>query len=170
MTIWAPWLVRIYKITNGEIILLEKYYIAPMDYGVLQVGLSNWWMCWGNPRPEKLLGEISGTINTVNYKYKINEMVNNLPKDAFIGNNKKDIYDAFISIHDAYEYACQNNIIFSFKTNQKIYYLDNTTYKKFKILDKNFKKTAALRAYFIRPSFIEEKNLFSNHSLQISNI
>ena len=49
LLLFTPYVIRNYKVTNGDFVLLEKYYNDPMDYGMQNIELKKWISTWINP-------------------------------------------------------------------------------------------------------------------------
>ena len=49
LLLFTPYLIRNYKVTNGDFVLLEKYYNDPMNYGMQNIELRKWISTWINP-------------------------------------------------------------------------------------------------------------------------
>ncbi len=105
---FLPWMIHNYKKTNGDIILLEKYYGDQMDYGMPNMHLKYWIASWMNP------GDYSSEIisNTCIHaiihqpetdKYKFTDsLLQKIPSAAWKGNKQQEVRDAYLSLYDYY--------------------------------------------------------------------
>lgn len=176
-SIWSIWIIRNFLVTNGEIILLEKYYTAPMPYGKLQVALSKWWMCWDNPHPEELLNGIEFDLYKKNNMETIDKFISSMPEYSFSGSSRNEVRKALISIQTSYKYQFDHGLnLIIYKPNQKILLLDQIAFENFSKLEDKFKENNPLRAYFISPWLVRGKEFifhsFSSmyHSLNTPNL
>ena len=166
--LFLPWIIRNYKITNGDIVFLEKYYGDPMDYGMPNVYLRSWISCWMNPADfssEKISNMMMSNLSNkepLSKKNIIDSIVNNLPTRALIGNNKTAISS---TLSDLYEYYRFKNLP-DFK--KQFDSTDIIVTEKMHLLKSNFIKKSAIDYYIITPLLFAKSVIFQSNSTSIT--
>lgn len=164
----APWTIRNYKITNGDIIPLEKYYGDPMDYGMPNVYLRNWISCWTNPA-DYSSERVSNLMSTNLMFYEpqpkqalLDSLINVMPTRAFIGNNKATIYAALDDLYEYYRFKNLPNFKKQFDST------DIVVTKKMQLLKSNFIQKSALDYYVTTPLLFAKSVIFQSNSTSIT--
>lgn len=167
-TLFAPWTIRNYKVTNGEIIPLEKYYGDPMDYGMPNVYFRNWISCWINPTnyssenvSNLMIANLHGN-DSLFKKTKIDSIVNNLPSRAFIGNDKAIIHTALCDLFQYYKYKNQPEYTREFDS------VNVLVTKEMRALKSNFIKKSALDYYVVTPLLFAKSVIFQSNSTSLT--
>lgn len=164
---WSPWVIRNYNLKH-EFIPLEKYYISPTNYGALQLPLERFWMCWGNPRHEYLLNNISFDLASDNRFKTIDLFVNEQPSYAFNGVSKKDLRSVLVEVSDCYH---QMNIkrggLHTYKHTDSVLVCDEKLHDKFELLSRKFAQNAPFLVYVYAPMVVRMK-AFIVHSFSSS--
>lgn len=166
--LFLPWTIRNYKITKGEIIVLEKYYGDPMDYGMPNVYLRNWISCWINPADfssERISNTISNNLmfkEKVSKNYLIDSLVNTMPTRAFIGNNKATINAAISDLYEYYRFKNQPDFKKQFDS------IDVVVTNRMHLLKSNFIRESAIDYYLITPILFAKSVIFQSNSSLLS--
>ncbi|HMY23761.1 MAG TPA: glycosyltransferase family 39 protein [Chitinophagales bacterium] len=135
LLVFTPYVIRNYKVTNGEFILLEKYYGDPMTYGLQNIELRKWISTWTNPADysaESVSNKMWQQILSKRDKQTlIDSMLIALPKAAFTHYSKNTVASIYNCVYDFYAYkftsptkkdlaiAEQNAVLFIKKINDK---------------------------------------------------
>lgn len=147
--LFIPWIFRNYKVTGGDIVVLEKYYGGDqMDYGMPNMHLKYWIACWENPAnlsSESISNQITFSVihyDSIHTNHLIDSLVHVLPQRAFIGNNPLIIRRAFHDIAAYYKVKKTDSFALG-----KIKYTDQIASQSFITLKTNFQKAPAGKAH-----------------------
>lgn len=107
LLLFAPWTIRNYRLT-GDIILLEKFYGDPMDYGMPNIHLRQWISCWTNPADftsENVSNRM--LINLMNKEplsgdSLVGQFLAVMPERAFAVNSEPEVCAAFQALYAYY--------------------------------------------------------------------
>lgn len=163
--LFLPHLVRNYIVTKGDIVLLEKFYGDPMDYGPPNMALRSWISCWMNPAdyPSE---EISNYMKIVVccdsslHKEKLLDLqMRELPARATMVNSKAAIRDAYSALYDYYDA----------KTFRKprLAEAEKNAMDKLTALKAEFVRKAPLQYYFVTPLLIVKSVILQSNSASI---
>ncbi|MBK9329966.1 MAG: glycosyltransferase family 39 protein [Sphingobacteriales bacterium] len=160
-----PWTIRNYKITDGDIVFLEKYYGDPMDYGIPNVHLRKWIACWTNPADfssERISNFMrSNLVNKepVTKEHLIDSLTAVLPEKAYLGNSETAVWSAYNSLYEFYrkKYSAGNAALSKDS-------LEETATKKITALKTNFLKVAGFRYYVTTPLLFFKSVIFQSNS------
>ena len=163
-----PWTIRNYIVTNGEIIVMEKYYGDPMDYGMPNVYLRSWISCWMNPADYS--SEKVSNLMLTNLSYKepiskkniIDSIVDNLPSRALIGNNKTAISSTLSDLYEYYRFKNLPGFKNQFDSTDKV------VTEKMHLLKSNFIKKSAIDYYVITPLLFAKSVIFQSNSTSLT--
>jgi hypothetical protein len=107
--LFVPHIIRNYKLTKGDFILLEKYYGDPMNLGKPNIELRHWISCWTNPSDYssevisfKMMNTILKDTSALTKKRFIEEKMIELPERATLANKPDDIKAAYESLYEYY--------------------------------------------------------------------
>lgn len=107
----SPWIIRNYLVTNGDIIVAEKYYYEdPMDFGRSHIYFRNWISCWTNPAnfsAERLSSSLIENIQSGNRNENerlIDEYIDSLPKNAFEVNSSAQLKSSITELESCFNY------------------------------------------------------------------
>lgn len=153
----APWFIRNYIITDGEIIIAEKfYYESPMYYGRGATYFMKWISCWGNSTDyinKFMLNIPEDSLNKSAINNHINKTLNTFPEYAFNGSSKPEIKNALHQLVNCYYY--RNEMIkkqgfYNHKAlgNLKCDYDVKVTFQE---SSSNYKSKSKFRFYVIKP-------------------
>ena len=163
---FAPHLIRNYIITDGEIIVLEKYYGDPMNYGMPNIHLRKWISCWTNPADyssevisNKMINQIAVSNSDKDKQQLISTLMQQLPERALIANNKSDITAAYNALYDYYR-AKQQKLP---TTNT----IGNNAISKLEKLEKNIKHKAPEQVYIFTPLLFVKSIIVQSNSYPI---
>ncbi|MFN8236621.1 MAG: glycosyltransferase family 39 protein [Chitinophagales bacterium] len=160
-----PWTIRNYKVTDGDIVFLEKYYGDPMDYGIPNVHLRKWISCWTNPA-DFSSERISNYMRTnlvnkepVSKEHLIDSLTGVLPEKAYLGNDKKGVREAYNSLYEFYrkKYSAGNASLSKDS-------LEAAATKNIRGLKANFLKVAVFRYNVITPLLFYKSVIFQSNS------
>ncbi len=163
-TLFVPHVIRNFVVTNGDFILLEKYYDDPMDYGIANIELRNWISCWTNPADyssEVISNEIINSIlfdSTQTRSEVINKLIKNTPARATLANNKDEIIDAFGSLYDYYF------IKYKTKNQAELIIKEKICIEKMQQLKVDFIKKEPLQFYIVTPLLVIKSIIFQSNS------
>ena len=163
-TLFVPHLIRNFIVTNGDFILLEKYYGDPMDYGIPNIELRNWISCWTNPADyssEILSNEIRNSIlfdSTKTRSEIINSQIEKIPARATLANNKDKIFEAYGSLYDYYL------IKYKTKNQEELILKEKICIEKMKQLKVDFIKKEPLQFYIVTPLLVIKSIIFQSNS------
>lgn len=154
-----PHIIRNYYNTK-EIVLLEKYYGDPMDYGMPNIALRNWIAGWMNPADytsETVSNNMIRNIknNHIDKATFLQSELKKIPLSAFDYNNKDSVAAAYSYLYDFY-----------LEKNKKSVSVDsvaNISIVAFQKLKTDYIKNAPLHYFVITPLlFIKSLVLQSN--------
>ncbi len=160
-----PWTVRNYKVTDGDIVFLEKYYGDPMDYGIPNVHLRKWISCWTNPA-DFSSERVSNFMRTnlvnkepVSKERLIDSLTGVLPEKAYLGNNKMAVREAYNSLYEFYrkKYSAGNATLSKDS-------LEEVATQNIRKLKTNFLKVAGFRYYVTTPLLFFKSVIFQSNS------
>lgn len=169
-TLFVPHVIRNFIVTNGDFILLEKYYDDPMDYGIPNIELRNWISCWTNPADyssEIISNEIINSILLDSTKTRteiINTQIEKIPARATLANNKDKIYDAYGSLYDYYF------IKYKTKNQEELALKEMVCIKKMQQLKANFIQKKPIQYYLVTPILVIKSIVFQSNSSTIAII
>jgi 4-amino-4-deoxy-L-arabinose transferase-like glycosyltransferase len=108
LLLFTPYLIRNYKVTNGDFVLLEKYYNDPMNYGMQNIELRKWISTWINPAEYNSERISNKMIENVQRKQTKNSLLDSLmttiPPAVLTKYNKEEIAQVFSAVYDFYSY------------------------------------------------------------------
>lgn len=162
--LFLPWMIHNYIKTNGDIILLEKYYGDQMDYGMPNMHLKYWIASWMNPGDysserisnamrDKLLRSKNSNKNAF-----IDSLINKLPETVFKGNNAPEIRNAYSTLFDYYDLKLFHS------TPDSIQKMENSAIQKFDKLKVDFIKKAPLHHYLLLPLLYAKSLIFQSNA------
>ncbi|MDB5227539.1 MAG: hypothetical protein JWN78_1732 [Bacteroidota bacterium] len=165
--LFLPWTIRNYFVTNGDVVLLEKYYGDPMDYGMPNIYLRKWIACWINPADyssERISNTMRANIALNEPAAKeavVDSLISALPPKAYIGNHKPEIRKAYLDIYEFYRvkhFAQQSN------TDS----IETVASNNLRQLKTNFIKRSPLDYYIITPILFAKSVIFQSNSTSLS--
>ncbi|HNM31468.1 MAG TPA: glycosyltransferase family 39 protein [Chitinophagales bacterium] len=108
LLLFTPYVIRNYKVTNGDFVLLEKYYNDPMDYGMQNIELRKWISTWINPaeyNSERISNKMISNVQTQPDKtFLIDSLMNTIPPAVASKYSKAEIEKVFSAVYDFYYY------------------------------------------------------------------
>ena len=159
-----PHVVRNY-INTKEIVLLEKYYGDPMDYGMPNIAMRHWIACWINPADftseavsNYMINNI--TYNTIEKNVFLQKEITRLPEVALIYNNKEKIEIAYNNLYNYYLAKIENQPVAVIDSLSKI---SSTSFKKLKT---TYTNNAPFHYYVITPLLFFKSIIFQSNSGQ----
>ena len=161
---FLPWMIHNYKKTNGDIILLEKYYGDQMDYGMPNMHLKYWIASWMNPGDYSSEIISNACIHTIIYqpetdKYKFTDsLLQKTPSAAWKGNKRQDVRDAYLSLYDYY-YSKINHV-----HKDTLAQLEAKSIENFNQLKTEFIKQAPFYHYVLVPLQYTKSLIFQSNS------
>lgn len=168
ITLFLPHVIRNYIVTNGDIVILEKYYGDPMDLGIPNVELRNWISCWMNPADyssEVICNTIKNAIafDSSSTKEKVvAQLLQQLPEKATMENKKEDIAIAYGSLYDYY-FAINKEA-----GKDELSTLEKQSISKLQSLKIQFVKNAPWQYYIITPLLIIKTVIFQSNTSTIA--
>jgi hypothetical protein len=166
LLLFAPWTIRNYRATQGDVILLEKYYGDPMDYGMPNIHLRKWISCWTNPAD--FTSENVSNIMRENIMFNhardssavIEGIMDNLPERAYTGNSRQQVEQAFYSLYAYYS---------AYMTIEKkhVQELEERACGQFITLTRNFKTRAPFAYYVKRPLIFLKSVIFQGNATSL---
>jgi hypothetical protein len=165
--LWSPWVIRNYQLKH-EFIPLEKYYISPTNYGALQLPFERFWMCWGNPRHEYMLNNISFDLPKEDKYATIDQFITEQPVYTYEGISKKDLRNVLIEVSACYKemYEKRKGLLM-YKHTDSVLLCDQKLHDKFELLSKKFAQNAPFTVYVYAPLVVRMK-AFIFHSFSSS--
>lgn len=165
--LFAPHIVRNFIVTKGEVVVLEKYYGDPMDYGMPNIALRKWISCWMNPADfssEKISNAMISHITTgqqANREAFIRHIVDELPERATIVNSEQSVSAA---LHTLYQYYELKNAPIK---NESIDSLDKAACNELLQLEEEIKEKAPFQVYVITPILILKSIIIQSNAYPI---
>ncbi len=162
--LFTPWVIRNYIKTNGDIVILEKYYGDQMDYGMPNMHLKYWIACWINPADyssERISNCIIKNINDnepVSGKELVDSLLNTIPPVVFKGNNKNEIKDSYSVLYDYYKAKKIN------KNSHEFYKIEKKSILLFKNMKSDFITKAPLQYFILTPLSYLKSLIFQSNS------
>lgn len=166
--LFIPNTIRNYIVTNGDIVLLEKFYGDPMDYGMPNIELRSWISCWTNPADysSEIVSNVMRnaiTFDSNSTKEKVVEnLISTLPARATIGNNKDDIKIAYASLYDYYWAVNKEANTIDLKK------IETNCLLKMQLLKKTFIKNNPFQYYIITPILFFKSIIFQSNSATLA--
>lgn len=167
--LFLPHIVRNYIVTNGDLVILEKYYGGdPMDLGIPNIKLRDWISCWKNPAnysSEVISNTIKVSIlydSTSTQEKVVTQLITKLPKEATMVNNKEDIINAYGLLYNYY-YA-----IIKEYSNVEIAFAEQKSIAKFQALKDEFIEKKPFQYYIKTPVQIFSSVVFQSNASTIS--
>ncbi len=112
--IFVPYVIRNYKVTNGDFVLLEKYYNDPMNYGMQNIEFRHWIASWMNPsdyNSERISNKMSTCIRFHGEKTPlIDSLIATIPPRVYESYDKKTVRDIYESLYSCYQYKFWDTI------------------------------------------------------------
>lgn len=106
--VFVPYIIRNYKVSNGDFILLEKYYGDPMNYGMQNIELRKWISSCMNPADytsERISNKmISEVLHNGSKNKLIDSLVATVPIELSNNYNEKIRHDIFTVLYNHYAY------------------------------------------------------------------
>lgn len=176
--IFSPWIIRNYKVTNGEFIPLEKVNrISAMDYGYALIDIRNAVACFGNPADYNCeLFVQNATENIVNNTPEKNkklteDFINSFPVFVWEVWNKQDFLQKV-----QYYFSCYQTLYDSLGNLDKEQITMNAQFlscneavsNEFIKMKNEFKTKAPLRFYLITPLSHLKAIIFQSNSSNIA--
>jgi hypothetical protein len=167
LLLFAPWTIRNFKVTGGDIVLLEKYYGDPMDYGMPNIHLRKWISCWNNPA-DYTSENVSNTMRTniVLREPKdstaiIRSIVDELPERAYAGNSRQQVEQAFYALYGYYKV---------YMTVEKAHLpeAEANVSDQFIKLTANFQSRAPFDYYILRPLIFLKSVIFHSNAQSLA--
>ena len=166
--LFVPHMIRNYQITN-DIIVLEKFYEDPMDYGMPNIALREWISCWTNPADyssESISNRIGSTVLSANKISFDKEMfieneINRLPQQAFIANSKDNVQAAFSTLYDYYYY--KRKLLNTTLADS----VGKISLNQLHALKNEFIQKEPVRYYILKPILFFKSILFQSNSSQL---
>jgi Dolichyl-phosphate-mannose-protein mannosyltransferase len=163
LLLFAPWTIRNYKVTGGDIVMLEKFYGDPMDYGMPNIHLRKWISCWNNPA-DFTSENVSNAMRT-NIVLKephdstavIRGIIEVLPERAYAGNSRRQVEQAFYALYRYYQ---------AFMTAEKTHLAEAeaSVNGQFIRLTANFQSRAPFDYYVLRPLIFLKSVIFQSNA------
>lgn len=159
-----PHVVRNY-INTKEIVLLEKYYGDPMDYGMSNIALRHWIACWINPADYASEIVSNNMINNIIEKKSekrvfLQTELNRLPVAAFQNNSKEKIEIAYNNLYNYYLAKMKQQPVVIIDSLSKI------SSASFEELKTTYIKNAPFSYYVITPLLFLKSVIFQSNSGQ----
>ncbi len=164
--VMAPWVVRNYVVTNGQVVLLEKVYGADsMGYGAGHIWFRNWWNCWGNPTTELLTAEMwHASADSAKIGPWVSNFVNSLPPEAFRGYGKPELTTAMEGLLNCYRYKYYQSGIRLLKPGEVPDPCDAAVTASFEHLIAQYKQADPLRYYVTTPVLLTKEFVLQSYS------
>jgi hypothetical protein len=170
--ILAPWAIRNYNVTNGELILLEKYYYDdPMSFGKGHSAFRDWISCWENPANTS--AEVyADRIKTNLQENKEVEVVTNnflekVPRFVYSINSKESVAAALKSLNDCFKEK-QEALLVKPNISQKEmnfnFSCESRVERVFGDLINEFKAKSPFNYYVYTPFIILKSNVFQSNT------
>lgn len=106
--VFIPYVIRNYKVTNGDIVILEKYYNDPMTYGMQNIEFRKWIGTWMNPadyNSERVSNKmLNYARNNGDKNHLLDSLINTIPPIVYLSYNKKAVRSIYESLYDFYAY------------------------------------------------------------------
>jgi len=158
--LFVPHIARNLMLTNGDLIILEKYYGDPMDFGMPNIELRKWISCWMNPADfssEIISGQMKMAIidGKESKEETISKQLERLPLRAFLANSKEDITNAYASLYDYYYARFKGNNLAAAET------ICMNNLQQLKI---DFVQKTPLQYYIVTPIFMIKSIVFQSNS------
>lgn len=166
-TLFIPHVIRNFVVTDGDFILLEKYYDDPMDFGIPNIKLRNWISCWTNPADyssEVISAQIKLDIvskTPITKEKTIETFIENLPKRAMLVNKKQNIKNAYSSLYDYYF------IKYKTKNKEDLLKQEKICVEKMQQLKTVFVTKAPMQFYVVTPILVIKSIIFQSNSSTI---
>lgn len=161
--LFLPWTIRNYNVTNGDIVVLEKYYGDPMDYGMPNIHLRKWIACWINPADyssERISNFMGANIldgEPVSKHHLIDSMLTRVPNEAYVGNTKQDVYNAYSSLYNFYKVK----YLMPSESLDSVEHIANDALIRLK---QNYIKAAPINYYVITPLLFTKSIIFQSNT------
>lgn len=109
LLIFTPYVIRNYKVTDGDFVLLEKYYNDPMDYGMQNIEFRKWISTWINPadyNSERVSNKMISCIkyNAGHEPALLDSLMNTIPPKVFSSYSKEEVRNVYLSLFGFYKY------------------------------------------------------------------
>jgi hypothetical protein len=166
--LFVPHIVRNYMLTKEEIIVLEKYYGDPMDFGMPNMALRSWISCWMNPADyssEDITNHMNETIYHAAYSGKkalLDAEFLRLPARGTIANSREDIRDAYSTLYDYYEARIRKY------PKRIVDSLEHTAIQKLETLKAQFIAQKPFQYYFVTPALIVKSVVMQSNSASLA--
>lgn len=162
--LFTPWIIHNYIKTNGDIVVLEKYYGDQMDYGMPNMYLKYWIACWINPADYS--SERISNYSVANIKNKevvskshfIDSLISTIPVNVFKGNTKDEIRYAYGILYDFYKAKETGADLNTFKR------LDSMSIDCFVKMKQRYISRAPFQYYVVTPLLVFKSLVFQSNS------
>lgn len=171
----APWAIRNYLVTDGELILLEKYYDDdPMDFGRGHSSFRDWISCWDNPANTS--AEIYGDSVRANLRENkpINivaeDFLNKVPPPVYSINSRESVAEALDVLNECFkekQETAKNNPQMTRREASESFVCENRVARRFGDLTATFKAEGATRYYVLTPLIFLKTIIFQSGSYMI---
>ncbi|MEW6468161.1 MAG: glycosyltransferase family 39 protein [Bacteroidota bacterium] len=166
----APWTVRNYFATRGEIVLLEKiYYEDPMDFGRGHFYFRNWISGWANPATvsaEQFSNALRDNIRLgrTDNDSIIDQFITTLP--AYSG-EKNRVRSALNSLNDCFAEKERLRLADPHITRKQLAGLEceEKAKRQWEELISDFKRESPLRYHLLTPLLMIKEGIFQSNSL-----
>lgn len=109
---FIPYIIRNYKITNGDLVILEKFYNDPMGYGMQNIEFRRWISSWMNPsdyNSERVSNKmITHVQNGGDKSVLLDSLIATIPQRVYLSYDKKTVEEIYLSLYNYYEYKYSN--------------------------------------------------------------
>lgn len=106
--LFVPYIIRNYKVSGGDIVILEKYYDDPMGYGMQNIELRKWIATWMNPadyNSERISNKMIDNIRFHRPKENLlDSLIRTIPSAAYTSYRKETVADIYQTMYGFYEY------------------------------------------------------------------
>lgn len=175
----SPWIIRNYVVTNGEIVIAEKYYYnSPMQYGEASLELRYLISGYTNPANLNLSSDqLCSQLSNNAYLNKTNENVNvitpfisQLPKEAFQGYSPAELERTIYTLADCYQEKANFHTKLPNAGLKEILIreCEKNTAKQFKQMRQKFVENAPFTYFILTPITTIKGLIFQSNSSNLS--
>ncbi len=170
--ILAPWAIRNYYATDGDLVLLEKYYDDdPMNFGRGHSSFRDWISCWDNPANTS--AEVYGIQIRTNLQENkpiedITEaFLQKVPPLVYSINSRESVREAFDDLNDCFrekQATSKNNPNLTRKEERELSLCEDRIVGKFNNLIAEYRAKGSLRYYVLTPLMFMKALIFQSNS------
>ncbi len=164
--VFVPYVIRNYKVTNGDFVLLEKFYNDPMGYGMQNIEFRKWISSWMNPadyNSERVSNKMrDNVLQHRDKKTLIDSLIKTIPTSVYLSYNKETVLDIYHSMYNFYEYQLSIN------TDRKIDSVEKLTILNIKQHTDNFIEKNTVHYYIVMPILFLKSIIIQSNSASIA--